>query len=56
MKKLLALVGLALVATGANAAGPWYVAPTGDDTNDCLVPATPCMTINGALMKPNFAP
>ena len=33
------------------AAGPWYVASTGDDGNDCLSPATPCGTINGAIGK-----
>ena len=33
------------------AAGPWYVAPGGDDSNDCLSPATPCATINGAIGK-----
>lgn len=33
------------------AAGPWYVSTTGDDNNDCLSPATPCATINGAIGK-----
>ena len=33
------------------AAGPWYVAPDGDDGNDCLSPGAPCATINGALGK-----
>lgn len=38
------------------AVGPWYVATTGDDTNnDCLTPSTPCASINGALAKPGFA-
>lgn len=36
------------------AAGPWYVAPDGDDGDDCLSPATPCVTIDGALNKPSF--
>ncbi len=40
----------------AHAAGPWYVITTGDDNNDCLSPATPCVTINGALAKPGFVP
>jgi hypothetical protein len=35
----------------AFAAGPWYVAPTGDDNNNCLSPASPCGTINGAVGK-----
>ena len=35
----------------AHAAGPWYVAPGGDDGDDCLSPATPCETINGAIEK-----
>jgi hypothetical protein len=34
-----------------NAAGPWYVAPGGDDANSCLSPAAPCATINGAIGK-----
>jgi parallel beta-helix repeat protein len=32
----------------------WYVTPGGDDGNDCLSPAGPCATINGALAKPGF--
>ncbi len=32
----------------------WYVAPTGNDANDCLTTTTPCATINGALQKPIF--
>ncbi len=31
--------------------GFWTVAPTGSDINDCLTPATPCATINGAIEK-----
>jgi len=47
------IVGLmALQApSSARAAGPWYVATTGDDNNDCLSPSTPCATINGAIGK-----
>jgi len=33
------------------AAATWYVATTGDDTNDCLTTSTPCATINGAIGK-----
>lgn len=29
----------------------WYVTMTGNDDNDCLSPATPCGTINGAIEK-----
>ncbi|MBI5954423.1 MAG: hypothetical protein HY865_22430 [Chloroflexi bacterium] len=29
----------------------WYVAPTGSDSNNCLSPGTPCLTINGAINK-----
>ncbi len=29
----------------------WYVAPDGTASNDCLSPATPCPTINGAINK-----
>ena len=32
----------------------WYVAPSGDDGNDCLSPGEACATINGALNKPGF--
>ncbi len=41
-----------LMTTVAHAAGgPWYVAPSGNDTNDCQGVATTCATINGALGK-----
>jgi uncharacterized repeat protein (TIGR01451 family) len=43
-----------LASQPARAAGPWYVAPGGDDGNDCLSPATPCASIDGALGKPGF--
>ena len=47
--------GLALGVTpapAAHAAGPWYVAPGGDDiANDCLSPLTPCATINATIGK-----
>ena len=35
----------------AKAAGPWYVASTGNDANSCASPAAPCATISGALGK-----
>jgi len=35
----------------ARAAGPWFVAPSGSNANDCLSLATPCLTIGGALGK-----
>jgi hypothetical protein len=38
-------------ASISQAAGPWYVAPGGDDSNTCLSPASPCATINGAIEK-----
>jgi hypothetical protein len=31
------------------AAGPWYVSTTGNDTNDCLSPATACLTLQAAI-------
>jgi hypothetical protein len=43
-----------LISRSTRAAGPWYVAPGGSDAQDCLSPATPCATINGALNKPGF--
>jgi hypothetical protein len=39
-------------ATSSNdPATTWYVATTGYDGNTCLTPATPCLTINGAIIK-----
>jgi len=38
----------------SRAAGLWYVAPGGNNTNDCKSPGNPCATINGALAKPAF--
>src|SRR4051794_6339276 len=35
----------------ARAAATWYVAPTGNDVNDCQTPASACATITGALSK-----
>ena len=43
----------ALTSTYQLANIAWYVAPGGNDDNDCLSPATPCATINGALQKPD---
>jgi uncharacterized repeat protein (TIGR01451 family) len=48
------LVMITLASQPARAAGPWYVTPGGDDSNDCLSPTTACATINGALNKPGF--
>ena len=49
----LIIVTLLVLVTGltALAAGPWYVSPTGNDTNDCLTPATACLTIQAAIGK-----
>jgi uncharacterized Zn-binding protein involved in type VI secretion len=33
------------------ASGTWFVAPTGNDTNDCLSAATACKTISAAIGK-----
>ena len=38
-------------ALGKSTAGPWYVAPGGSDSDDCLSVTTPCATINGAVEK-----
>lgn len=47
---ILVIASAAALRTGqARAAGPWYVAATGSDANDCLSPATPCATIDSAL-------
>lgn len=37
--------------TTARAAGPWYVTPVGNDTNDCRSTTTPCKTITSAMEK-----
>jgi uncharacterized repeat protein (TIGR01451 family) len=51
---VLALGALAMIMLAtqlARAAGPWYVAPGGDDGNSCLSPGAACATIDGALGK-----
>ncbi len=48
---LVVLLGMALAHQQVDANGIWYVAPTGSDTSDCLSPATPCATLNGAIRK-----
>ena len=51
---LLLALAVTAIASGpqpARAAGTWYVAPSGDDNNACLSPATTCATINGAIGK-----
>ena len=47
------IIGLVVIPTpqSARAAGSWYVAPTGNDNNDCLSPVSACATINGANGK-----
>jgi len=54
MAAALALAALMLtivVYRPARAAGPWYVAPGGSDSNSCLTAGSPCATINGAIGK-----
>ena len=54
---ILACVALSVitpVSQPVHAAGPWYVAPGGSDTNTCTAPSAACATINGALNKPGF--
>ena len=45
------LVIIALASQPARAAGPWYVAPGGSDSNACTSPGAACATINGAIAK-----
>ena len=40
-----------LPSPSTHAAGPWYVAPGGNDSDSCSSPAAPCATINGAIGK-----
>jgi hypothetical protein len=35
----------------ARAIMTWYVSPTGNDSNSCSAPDSPCLTINGAISK-----
>ena len=35
----------------AHADGPWYVSPSGNDSDNCLTTDTPCLTMNGAIGK-----
>lgn len=48
---LLTVAMVILASWSTFAAGPWYVAPNGDDGDDCLSPTTPCATINGAIAR-----
>jgi len=54
MLSLMVLAGAGLLSlrpAPARAAGPWYVAPGGNDSNSCSSVGTPCATINGAIGK-----
>jgi hypothetical protein len=42
---------IALWPRPARAAGPWYVAPGGSDSNSCVSAGSSCATINGAIGK-----
>ncbi len=42
---------LLLAPQPASASGSWYVAPDGNDSNDCLSPITACATIHTAIGK-----
>ena len=48
---LAVLMGMIEASQPTRAAGPWYVAPGGNDADSCLSPAAPCATINGAIGK-----
>lgn len=59
-KKLIPFSALALVLIlglmmfgeqRTQAASDWYVSTTGSDTNDCMSPATACMTLQAAIDK-----
>jgi hypothetical protein len=51
MLALLSVGVFTKISRPARAAGPWYVATTGNDSNNCLSPTTPCATINGSIGK-----
>src|SRR5262245_45786015 len=40
-----------LQVADASAATTWYVAPSGDDSKDCMSITTPCKTIRATLTK-----
>lgn len=46
--------GTLAVAPPASAAGPWFVAPNGNNLASCLSAGTPCATIAGAVAKAGF--
>jgi hypothetical protein len=48
-KMILALLTMLLPAQPLLAGGPYYVAPSGNDGNDCLAPISPCLTIQHAV-------
>ncbi len=48
---LLALVMIVLASRPVRSAGLWYVAPDGNDSDDCQSPTTACGTIDGAIDK-----
>jgi uncharacterized repeat protein (TIGR01451 family) len=50
----LVLTTALLASHSSRAASPWYVAPSGSDSNDCQGSATPCATIAGVLNQGGF--
>src|SRR5262245_59088993 len=48
---LASMLTLACWPVRSQAAGQWYVSPSGSDSADCLSPATACLTIGAALGK-----
>jgi HYR domain-containing protein len=50
------LAAVLMAMAPAAFANTWYVATTGNDTSDCLSPATACATIPAPLAKPGFVP
>jgi hypothetical protein len=43
--------GLPIARVQATFSSTWYVAPSGDDTNSCLLAISPCKTIQAAINK-----
>jgi hypothetical protein len=48
---VIALLIVAPTARSTIAAGTWYAAPGGSDSNTCANPASPCATINAAIAR-----
>src|SRR5690554_315274 len=49
------LLGWIILPIASVQAADWYLAPSGNDTNNCTVKETPCFSIQGVVEKAAFA-